>query len=241
MARVLDQSAHDLTVFKVHFGALTLKLYDKGARVLRVEAIAHNIKALRCGKSVEKLPIMLASLRRMVIDFLNVVQAAHISFLPDGILDDLVEPTQRGKRRLAGVDLQKPRLRAVAEALLALAPKPGGFTLAELAERVRQALPDKRLHYAARHASYDLSKLRGKALVERVERSRRYLLRPYGVRILVGMLVLRERVLQPVLAGLGKPRVGRPPKHVNPIDQHYQTLQQELRRTFDNLGIATCA
>jgi hypothetical protein len=178
MARVLDQSTYDLTVFKVHFGPLTLKLYDKGARVLRVEAIAHNIKGLRCGKSVEKLPIMLASLQRMVIDFLNVVQAAHISFLPDGILDDLIEPTQRGKRRLAGVDLQKPRLRAVAEALLALAPKPGGFTLAELAERVGQLLPDKRLRYAARHASYDLSKLRGKALVERVERSRRYRLRP---------------------------------------------------------------
>ena len=63
----------------------------------------------------------------------------------------------------------------------------------------------------------------------------------YGVRILAGMLVLRERVLKPVLAGLGKPRIGRPPKHVHPIDQHYQTLQQELRRTFENLGIATCA
>lgn len=240
MARILDQSAYDLTVFKVHFGPLTLKLYDKGARVLRVEAIAHNIKGLRCGKSVEKLPIMLASLQRMVIDFLNVVQAAHISFLPDGILDDLIEPTQRGKRRLAGVDLQTTRLRAVAEALLALAPKSGGFTLAELAERVHHILPDKQLHYTARHASYDLAKLRGKALVERVERSRRYRLRPYGVRILAGMLVLRERVLKPVLAGLGKPRVGRPPKHVHPIDQHYQALQHELRRTFQTLGLAAC-
>jgi hypothetical protein len=58
----------------------------------------------------------------MLIDFLNIVQAAHISFLPDGILDDLIEPTQRGERRLAGVDLQTTRLRAVAEALLAFAP-----------------------------------------------------------------------------------------------------------------------
>ncbi len=49
MARIVDQSADDLTVFKVHFGALTLKLYDKGARVLRAETIAHNIKELRCG------------------------------------------------------------------------------------------------------------------------------------------------------------------------------------------------
>jgi len=54
LERVLDESAYDLTVFKVHFGALTLKLYDKGARVLRVEAIVHNVRALRCGRSVER-------------------------------------------------------------------------------------------------------------------------------------------------------------------------------------------
>ncbi len=35
MVRIVDQSAYDLTVFKVHFGALTLKLYDKGVRELR--------------------------------------------------------------------------------------------------------------------------------------------------------------------------------------------------------------
>jgi DNA-binding transcriptional ArsR family regulator len=136
------------------------------------------------------------------------------------------------------VDLQKPRLRAVAETLLALAAKPGGFTLAELAERVRQVLPDNHSSYAARHASYDLSKLRGKALVERVERTRRYRVRPYGIRILAGMLVLRERVIKPVLSGLGKRRIGRPPQRIHPIDQHYQALQHELRLTFKTLGLA---
>ncbi len=239
LARVLDQPAYDLTVFKVHFGPLTLKLYDKGARVLRIEAIAHNIKGLRCGKSVEKLPIMLAELQRMVIDFLNVVQAAHCSFLPDGILDTLAAPTQRGERRLAGVDMQNPRMRAVSEALLALAPKPGGFTLAELAGKVRALFPESPLDYAPRHASYDLSKLRGKALVERVDRSRRYLIPQRGIRILGGMLILREKVIKPVLSGLGKLRVGRPPKNIHPLDQHYMNLQQEMRHTLETLALAS--
>ena len=218
MVRALDRPAYNLTVFKVHFGPLTLKLYDKGARVLRIEAIAHNLKGLRCGKSVEKLPIMLSELQRMVIDFLNVVQAAHHSFLPDGILDALVAPTQRGERRLAGVDLQKPRMRAVSEALLALAPNPAGFTLAELAAKVRALLPEHPGDYASCHANYDLSKLRGKALVERVEGSRRYRIPQRGIRILLGMWVLREKVIKPVLAGLGKPRLGRPPKTIHPLD-----------------------
>jgi hypothetical protein len=34
-------------VFKVKWGNLTLKIYDKGARVLRIEVVAHNVKDLR--------------------------------------------------------------------------------------------------------------------------------------------------------------------------------------------------
>ena len=239
MVRVVDQSAYDLTVFKVHFGPLTLKLYDKGARVLRVEAIAHNVKGLRCGKVVEKLPIMLVQLQRMMIDFLNVVQAAHCSYLPDGVLDALVEPTQKGERRLAGVDLQNPRMRVVSEAILALAPKPGGFTVAELAAKVHDLLPDSERTYASRHASYDLLKLRGKELVKRIENTRRYDAPPAGIRILAGMFILREKVIKPVIAGLGKHHVGRPPKYIHPLDQHYDNLQRELRQTFETLALAT--
>ena len=51
-------------------------------------------------------------------------------------------------------------------------------------------------------------------------------------------LVLRERVIKPVLSGLGKCRIGRQPKHIHPIDQHYQALQRELRLTFETLGLA---
>ena len=51
-----------MTVFKVPFGRLTLKVYDKGARVLRIEVIVHSVKELRCGKRLEKLPIMLTRL-----------------------------------------------------------------------------------------------------------------------------------------------------------------------------------
>lgn len=154
----MDESAYDLTVFKVHFRRLTLKMYDKGGRVLRIEAIAHNIQDLRCGKGLEKLSIMLAKLQRMVIDFLNVLCAAHLSFLDSGVLDTPPQPTQRGTRRLAGVDLQKPGMRAVSEAVLALAPKPDGFTSQELAEKTRGLMGAAPQTYTPRHAFYDLNK-----------------------------------------------------------------------------------
>ena len=46
---VIERPAYDLTVFKLHFGPLTAKLYSKGERVLRCEAIVHNVRASNTG------------------------------------------------------------------------------------------------------------------------------------------------------------------------------------------------
>src|SRR5215469_17333153 len=81
LEKVIEHSQYDLTVFKLHFGKLTLKMYDKGDRVLRVEIIVNNIEELRCGKRLEKLPGMLERLQAMVVAFLGVVQAAHLRYL----------------------------------------------------------------------------------------------------------------------------------------------------------------
>ena len=51
---VIETPRHDLTLFKVHVGLLTLKGYTKGEHVLRFEAIVHNTKALRVGRTLER-------------------------------------------------------------------------------------------------------------------------------------------------------------------------------------------
>jgi hypothetical protein len=238
LERVVDAATHDLTVLKLHFGHLTLKLYDKGARVLRIEVIVHSVKALRCGKRVEKLSSMLTRLQRMLIDFLNVLYAAHRGTLEADALDALPQPTQRGAQRLAGVDIQKPRMRAVMEAVLALAPQPEGFTAQDLAEKTRPLLGPGASAYTPRRAAYDLAKLRGKALVERIGATRRYQAPIPGVQTLAALLILREKVIKPVLAAAAKPQPDSPPKRIHPLDVHYDTLQRELRRTFETLGLA---
>ena len=52
----VDARNYDLTVFKIKWGNLTLKIYDKGARVLRVEVVVHSAKELRGGKMLDNLP-----------------------------------------------------------------------------------------------------------------------------------------------------------------------------------------
>ena len=57
-------------------------------------------------------------------------------------------------------------------------------------------------------------------MIERVAHTRNYTINVQGVRALAGLLILREKVIRPVLAGICKPRPGRPPKIVDPIDIH---------------------
>jgi len=87
-------------------------------------------------------------------------------------------------------------------------------------------------------AAYDLRKLRGKALVQRIANTRRYRVRQPGIRTLAALLTLREKVLKPVLAAVCRPKRGRPPKNVHPLDLHYQTLQSQMFSTLQYLKVA---
>ena len=75
-------------------------------------------------------------------------------------------------------------------------------------------------------------------MIERVVHTRKYAINADGVRVLAGLLILREKVIRPVLAGICKPRLGRPPKIVDPIDIHYQALQREMYLTLQHLALA---
>ena len=81
--------------------------------------------------------------------------------------------------------------------------------------------------YNSRRAAYDLSKVRGKGLVERIGKSRRYRTTSDGVGKLGGYTILRDQVIKPLMAGVVR-RQGRPPKTIHPVDQHYQNLRVEL-------------
>jgi hypothetical protein len=79
-------------------------------------------------------------------------------------------PTQTGPRRTAGIDLNKPRIRAALSAALALASAPGGFTVAEHTAKVRHITGHD--GYTTPQSAYDLRKLCGKQLIAKPGRTR---------------------------------------------------------------------
>jgi hypothetical protein len=235
---VVETPAYDLTIFKLHFGQLTLKVYTKGERVLRFEAIVHNTKELRCGRLLERFPQIIARRQQILEQFLNNLYCMDASFISGETLDQLATPSQVGKTRIGGRDVNKPRTRAVLSAVLALACSPDGFTTGQLANTVRSMLPATDSSYDPRRAAYDLRKLRGKELASKVPDSRRYFIPQQAVRTIAALVILREKILRPILAGLGKPKMGRKPKNWSSIDEHYEAVRQDMFTLMEDLRIA---
>jgi hypothetical protein len=236
---VIETPVYGLTVFKVHFGRLTAKMYSKGERVLRIEAIAHNTEDLRCGKIIARFPAIVGALRDIVEHFLSVVRSVDTSFIDDGTLETWPSASKVGTTTIPGVNVNSFRISAVMQAVIALAPThPLGFTVAELVPKVREILNSPEIRYNTSHASYDLRKLRGKLLVRRVGRSYRYQSPASALRTMTAFLVLRDKVLKPLLANAGKRSRAPKPKGYSKIDAQYASLQVEMQGLFRLLGIA---
>ena len=233
----VETPEYGLTVFKIHTAIFTLKLYSKGERVLRCEIVLHNARALKLGNSLMRWSKVVEHLEGVLQRFLEVVQCVDASAIDDGTWDSLPQPSQVGGSRVAGVELSNKRLGAVVESVLALSTQPGGFTSGELAVQVCQRLQCEETSYQPRQAAYDLKKLRGKHLVEKIRRSRRYEAPAAGLRTLSALLILRDKVFKPVLSH--RTTQGRRPlKTDTPTDVHYHNLRQEMRRLLKTLRIA---
>jgi hypothetical protein len=240
-AVVIERPRWNLTLFKVHFGLLTLKGYTKGEHVLRFEAIVHNTQALHTGRMLEKFPAIVARLANMVDRFTSMLDCVDVAFLPDGVLDQLPTPSQIGTTRVGGIDINKPRARAALSAVLALAVAPDGFTVADLASKVRSLTGVAETDYTLRQAAYDLRRLRAKQIVVKPDRTRRYHVPGDAARTVAALLTLREHVIAPILAGVRRPGPGRPPRTHTRIDRDYEHLRAGMRTLFTDLAINTTA
>jgi len=232
----LETPEYDLTILRIRFRRLVLKIYTKGERVLRIEAMAHNARDLGCRLGASYFPEAVEALRQMVDRFIEVLDCLDTTFVDTGLLDRLPRPGRLGAVRVGGIDINRRRARAVMEALLALSPNPAGFTSSELAAMVARLLDDER--YSPSRAAYDLRKFRSKGLAAMIPRSRRYLVDPSALRAMGALLLLRDKVVSPLLAAASMSSTAPTPRVSSTLDQRYAGVHQEMRSLLDTVGIA---
>ena len=235
---LLEKPVYGLTVFKVHFGRMTLKGYTKGERVLRFEVIVHNVRELKRGCVLERFTDIIAYLQAALETFLNSLDKIDRAFISDEEWENLPSPSQVGKSHVGGVDVNKSRMRAVMRSVLTLSLAPRGFSSSSIAAEVRRLTGLEPEVYRASHAAYDLRKLRGKNLVHREGSSRRYNASPQGLQNMAATLALREDVMKPVLAGISRMEQASQVASTIPLDVCYANVRNGMKNLLAELGFA---
>ena len=74
--------------------------------------------------------------------------------------------------------------------------------------------------------------------MEKIGSSHRYRPTRQGLRALIALLVLRDKVIKPLLASSCQLQRGPKAKNTTRLDQHYHRLQAGMRDLFAEMGIA---
>jgi len=233
----IETPDYNMTIFKIHFGRLTVKLYDKGVRTLRAEVVVHNTKDLKCKRGIASFAEIVGKLETIMCSFLSNLDYAHVATIDEGSFEEITKPTLRGKSRLAGLDFNKARTKQVAAVLLALSLKPGGFTSKDLAtEMAQRFVPD----FSCRNASYDIRKFRGKGMVRKKDRSIKYELTEDGIKAISAILGILTKQIPAVLSIIKSPWVEHKKEQLSKMDEYLFCLQRECEkiRGLNNIEIA---
>jgi len=225
----------------------SIKQYVRDHLGLRTEATSNNVTDFGVPKATASLPQLREAMAAVTDRYLTVQQDILETFIDRGQLRQLAAPTRlpNGKR-IPGLKLDHPRQLAVMHALVRFAHIAGGdtFTTKDLHPAAAAALDLTTDQYRLASLRYDLSKLRAKRLVEKVDHSRRYRLRPEGYRLCVLFLKLFERIYAPLTAGLLRPvtaDTALADEKRHRLDRLYQRIVTDLDALWRAVGLKAVA
>jgi hypothetical protein len=231
IAEEVRHSFGGLTVIRVGYGKTSIKQYNNHMRTFRTEVVCNDPKDLGLRKGLAYL----GELRDHLLRLLAAFHAAQAPVLQTscngGELTLLAEPGSVGEARTPGIRLENERIMAVLAALPQLVHQPEGFRQAELREIISTSVSTP---YRPTQAGYDLRKLRGKGLVERVAGRHRYRATHEGIRVAAFLLKLRDGLLEPIL---GNRRPQRTARSTREPDRTYRAIALDLEHLCEHLGL----
>ena len=143
-------------------------------------------------------------------------------FIGDEMLERLPAPSHVGKTMVGGIDLNKPRMRHVAEAVIALSASPDGFTASAVGRSGPRARQSESIHLRSPPGRLRSEETPRQNIVRRIgaDAPLRAHFRPV-CRAITALLVLRDKAIKPLLAAAQEHQPTRGAQNPRAIDRHY--------------------
>lgn len=179
-----------------------VKEYLKDGRALRIEAVINSPTDLGCQRRLRNLPELISKARAINTRMLTEQRAGQGCAIQTATLERISQPYTWEGQRTGALRFGDPRAMALAGALAMSIHTVAGFTNRSLRALVAGLLD---ADYSANQMTYDLRRLRLKALIRRLPRSNIYVLTPDGVAFAVFYTKLGNRLLAPLMAANAPP------------------------------------
>jgi hypothetical protein len=193
----------------VYYKHTHLKQYHKEGRGLRTETTINNTYDFGVGRRLKNLPALrqigFAANRRV----LQVEQLTHDCHIGAEAFDKLQKPAEVDGQHVSALPFGQERVQALLTVLVLFCLQPQGFRNRQLRPLLAQLLGLQESQIRPGRMSYDLRRLRLHGLIERIPKTQRYRLSPFGLKTALFYSRIYQRLLRRGLSELHDPAVSQ--------------------------------
>lgn len=191
----------------VFYKGSRVKEYLKEGRAIRIETVINNPTDIGCKRRIAHLGQLGALCREVNRRILNVQRVASAPSLSTSLFERVALPDGRAGHRTVALRYGDPRPMALMAALTLCLHQIEGFTNKTLRPLVATLLGRA---YTSAQMSYDLWRLKGKRLIERLPATHTYVLTPDGARAAMFYTKSYRRLIDPLFAAAAPDAGPRP-------------------------------
>jgi hypothetical protein len=183
-----------------------------------------NLNALR-----EKLVVITDRLAGWEAELLNV----HVDF---PLFQPLAVPVSSGKTKIPGIKIQDTRMIRLMEVLLHGGPQLAGWRTLQISQALQAAFSLSPQDYTLNQLRYDLRKMKGHGLLERIGKQYAYRLTEKGARVAAMFVLFHKRICGPLANSLFHHRPQRRSPAPAKIETAYHKADAAIQKLIDQLA-----
>jgi hypothetical protein len=199
---MLEKLDHGHPVLRIYGKSLLARLYEKFSTFLRLEVCVNRLKDLGLNKGLQnldalrnKLVVVTDRLADLEGELLNV----HVDF---PLFQRLALPVASGNSKIPGIKIHDTRMMRLMEVLLHGGSQLNGWRSVQIWEAVRSAFALSPQAYTLNQLRYDLRKMKGHGLLQRVGQHYAYRLTEKGTRVAALFVLFHKRICGPLANSL---------------------------------------
>ena len=199
---MLEKLDHGHHVLRVYCKSLVARLYEKFSTFLRLEICVNRLKDLGLNKGLKNLGALrtkLVTITARLADIEGELLNVHVDF---PLFQRLALPVSSGKSKIPGIKIHDIRIIRLMEVLLHGGPQVNGWRTAQIWEALLTAFALSPQAYTLNQLRYDLRKMKGHGLLERVGQHYAYRLTQKGTRVAALFVLFHKRVCGPLANSL---------------------------------------